>query len=252
MESDRHLPVPTPQGCDRRNLKTEKRNSKSETRNPSNDARAASLDFGVSSCHLFPLGASLSFATLRRCLSRLRRDSHRTLAASCLGLGAYCLLLFAGACGYHVAGRGALLPPDVKTIAVPAFKNQSPTFRIEQQLTSAVTREFLERTRFRVTPNPDGADALLKGTVKDVRAGVITFDLNTGRATSMQVQVTADVRLEDLHSHKVLFSNANYLFREQYQVSQSPSTLFEEDKPALDRLSRDLARTLVTDLLENF
>jgi hypothetical protein len=162
------------------------------------------------------------------------------------------LLLFAGACGYHVAGRGALLPPDVKTIAVPAFKNQSPTFRIEQQLTSAVTREFLERTRFRVTPNPDGADALLKGTVKDVRAGVITFDLNTGRATSMQVQVTADVRLEDLHSHKVLFSNANYIFREQYQVSQSPSTLFEEDKPALDRLSRDLARTLVTDLLENF
>jgi hypothetical protein len=35
-------------------------------------------------------------------------------------------------------------------------------------------------------------------------------------------------------------------------VSQSTSALFEEDKPALDRLSRDLARTLVTDVLENF
>lgn len=170
----------------------------------------------------------------------------------CLLSTVYCLLFFLAACGYHVAGRGALLPPDVKTIAVPAFKNQSPTFRIEQQLTSAVTREFLERTRFRVTPNPDGADAVLKGTVKDVRAGVITFDLDTGRATSMQIQVTADVTLEDLHSHKILFSNANYVFREQYQVSQSPSTLFEEDKPALDRLSRDLARTLVTAILENF
>jgi len=169
----------------------------------------------------------------------------------CLLLTAHCLLFFV-ACGYHVAGRGALLPPDVKTIAVPAFKNQSPTFRIEQQLTSAVTREFLERTHFRVTPNPEGADAVLKGTVKDVRAGVITFDLSTGRATSMQVQVTADLRLEDLHSHKVLFSNSNYIFREEYQVSQSSSAIFEEDKPALDRLSRDLARTLVTDILENF
>ena len=60
------------------------------------------------------------------------------------------------------------------------------------------------------------------------------------------------MRLEDLHSHKVLFSNNNYIFREQYQVNESPSALFEEDKPALDRLSRDLARTLVTAILETF
>lgn len=181
---------------------------------------------------------------------RLGSTLRKTLAAHWLLPTAFCLLSFA--CGYHVAGRGALLPPDVKTIAVPAFKNKSPTFRIEQRLTFAVTREFLERTRFRVTPNPDGADAVLKGTIKDVRAGVITFDLTTGRATSMQVQVTADVRLEDLHSHKVLFSNANYVFREEYEVSESPSALFEENEPALDRLSRDLARTLVTAILENF
>jgi hypothetical protein len=170
----------------------------------------------------------------------------------CLSSFTLCFLVWAGACGYHVAGRGDLLPPDVKTIAVPAFKNESPTFRIEQQLTSAVAREFLERTHFRISPNPEGADAVLKGTVKEVRSGVIAFDLTTGRATSMQIQVTADVKLEDLHSHKVLFSNPKYVFREEYEVSQSTSALFEEDKPALDRLSRDLARTLVTDVLENF
>jgi hypothetical protein len=151
-----------------------------------------------------------------------------------------------------VAGTASRIPPDVKTIAVPAFKNLSSTFRIEQQLTSAVSRELLERTHYRILPNPADADAVLKGTVKEVRARAITFDINTGRATSLQVQVIADVQLEDLHSHKTLFSNSNYVFREEYQVSESPSALFEEDKPALDRLSRDLARTLVTDLLENF
>jgi hypothetical protein len=151
-----------------------------------------------------------------------------------------------------VAGTASRIPPDVKTIAVPPFKNLSSTFRIEQQLTSAVTREFLERTHYRILPNPPDADAVLKGTVKDVRARAITFDINTGRATSLQVRVTADVKLEDVHSHKVLFANSNYVFREEYQVSESPSALFEEDKPALDRLARDLARTLVTDILENF
>jgi hypothetical protein len=151
-----------------------------------------------------------------------------------------------------VAGQATRITPDVKTIAVPAFKNLSSTFRIEQQLTAAVTRELLERTHYRIVANPTDADAVLKGTVKDVRARAITFDNNTGLATSLQVQVTADVKLEDVHSHKLLFSNSNYVYREEYQVSETPAALFEEDKPALDRLSRDLARTLVTDILENF
>jgi len=171
--------------------------------------------------------------------------------AFCLLLFALCLLHFPG-CGYHVAGTAARVPPDVKTIAVPAFKNASSTFRIEQQLTAAVTREFLERTHYRILPNPADADAVLKGTVKDVHARALTFDINTGRATSLQVQVTAEVTLQDLHTHKILYSNSNYTFRQEYQESESAADLFEEDKPALDRLSRDLARTLVTDILENF
>jgi hypothetical protein len=178
-------------------------------------------------------------------------DFKASICAFCLLLSAYCFLLFP-ACGYHVAGQATRITPDVKTIAVPAFKNMTSTFHIEQQLTSAVTREFVERTRYRIVPNPADADAVLKGIVKDERARAITFDVNTGLATSLQVQVTADVKLEDVHSHRLLFSNSNYVFREEYQVSETPSALFEEDKPALDRLSRDFARTLVTDILENF
>jgi hypothetical protein len=135
---------------------------------------------------------------------------------------------------------------------VPAFKNMSSTFRIEQELTSAVTRELLERTHYRILPDAADADAVLKGTIKEARSRALTFDNNTGLATSLQVQVTADVKLEDVHSHKLLFANSNYVFREEYQVSETASTLFEEDKPALDRLSHDFARTLVTDILENF
>ena len=161
-----------------------------------------------------------------------------------------CLLSLA--CGYHLAGKGERLPPDIKTIAVPIFVNETPRFRIEQKLAAAVTREFIERTRFRITPDPSQADAVLKGTVKDARSGVVTFDLRTGRASTLQIQVIANVELLDLRTKKVLFSNPNYVFREEYQVSPSTSELFEEDQPALDRLSRDLARTLVTEILENF
>ena len=177
----------------------------------------------------------------------MTRLTHATAAAL-----AACSILLAVACGYQVAGTATRLPPDIKTIAIPVFTNKSTRFRIEQRVSAAVTREFIERTRFRVTPDPEGADAELKGTIDSVHSGVLTYDPNTGRATTFQIQVTADVELIDLHTKKVVFSNPHYLFREQYQVSQSAPALFEESEPALNRLSSDFAHTLVTDIIENF
>src|SRR3989442_7070463 len=148
-------------------------------------------------------------------------------------LSAFCLL--SPACGYHVAGRGDRMLENVNSIAVPLFTNQSIQFRIEQRLAQAVTREFIERTSFRITPDPAQADAVLKGTVKDVRSGVVTFDLETGRATALQIQVTAGVELVDLHTKKVLFANPNYVFREEDQVIQTAANLVGEAKPPLCR-----------------
>jgi outer membrane lipopolysaccharide assembly protein LptE/RlpB len=165
---------------------------------------------------------------------------------------AACSILLAVACGYQVAGTASRLPPDIKTIAIPVFTNKSTQFRIEQKVAAAITRDFIERTSFRVTPNPAHADAELKGTINSVRSGVLTYDPNTGAATTFQIEVTASVELIDLHTKKVVFSNPKYVFREEYQVSQSTSALFEESDPALNRLSRDFARTLVTDITENF
>jgi hypothetical protein len=155
-------------------------------------------------------------------------------------------------CGYHVAGKGAALPPTIKTIAVPAFKNESSQFRIEQMVPAAITRELIERTHYRVTAKPAGADAEIEGTIQNVTVSVLTFDPQTGAATTLQIEVTASVDLLDLHTHKTLYANPRYLFRQVYQVSPNTQTLFEEVQPALQRLSRDFAQTLVTDILENF
>jgi hypothetical protein len=51
---------------------------------------------------------------------------------------------------------------------------------------------------------------------------------------------------------KVLYQNPSYVFREQYQVSRELSSFFEEDSPAMQRLSREFARTLVSNILEGF
>ena len=73
--------------------------------------------------------------------------------------------LAASGCGYRVVGRTNTLPADAQTIAIPAFTNQTTTYRIEQMLTESVVHEFIARTKYRVVPEPDGADLVLHGQV---------------------------------------------------------------------------------------
>ena len=160
--------------------------------------------------------------------------------------------LLAASCGYHVAGRGSRLPAAWKTIAVPALENHTSRYRIEQRLTEALVRELLARTSYRVVPDPGAADAVLRGEVLAVEAVPALFDAATGRATTMQITVRLRVSLADRPSGKSVFRNDNFVFREQYEISTDVASFFEEQEPALGRLARDFAATLVSALLETF
>jgi outer membrane lipopolysaccharide assembly protein LptE/RlpB len=169
---------------------------------------------------------------------------------------ALCAVLFAAAsvatgCGYAVAGRASKMPPDVHTIAVLPLVNKTSTYRIEQRMTNAVVREFLERTKYRIVPTDKDADAVLSGEISSIEASAVTYDYTTGRATTMLVTVTMKVRLED-RDHKVLYQNDNYVFRQPYEISTDVTSFFQEEGPALDRMSQDFASRLVADILENF
>lgn len=170
-------------------------------------------------------------------------------------LSLFCLFSFlfsAVGCGYHVAGRGSRLPEEMRTIAVVAFENRTTRHRIEQRLTEAVIHEFLARTKYRIVSTEKDADAVLKGEVTAIDSAAVLFDTNTGRATTMLVTVRMKVRLLEHPSGKVLYENNEFLFREEYEISTDVASFFEEQEPALERLARDFAATLVSAILENF
>jgi outer membrane lipopolysaccharide assembly protein LptE/RlpB len=162
------------------------------------------------------------------------------------------LLVLGAGCGYHPAGHAVQLPQNVRTISIPGFVSQTQTFRIEQLLTEAVVHEFNTRTQFHVIHETNAdADAVLKGAVLSASAAPLAYDSQTGRAASVLVTVSMQVTLTDRQG-KVLFQNPAYLFHEQYELSRELSTFFEEDTPAMQRLSRDFARTLVANILEGY
>ena len=185
---------------------------------------------------------------------------------SCLALIA--LLLLTASCGYHTSGASSILPPDVKTLAIPSFQNQTHTYHVETGLTAAVIREFNTRTRYRIVqsaPPPDSApvnqspvaqsddsaDATLLGAVLSAQVAPVAYDSVTGRASTGLVTLIIKVTLT-ARDGRLLYSNPNYVFRDQYQISNELASFFEEQAPALDRMERDFSRTLVGNILEGF
>ncbi len=161
------------------------------------------------------------------------------------------LLLVGTSCGYHTSGKAVRLP-NVQSIYVPAFQNDTHVFRVEQVLTSAVVQELRSRTNFQVQlSDKEPADATLNGTVTNAFTYPLTYDSQTGKASSSMLVVVMRVSLVD-HDGKVLWQNPSYSYRTQYELSQDAASFFEEESPALQRIARDFARDLVSTLVEAY
>ena len=96
------------------------------------------------------------------------------------------------------------------------------------------------------------SDAILNGVVTAIYSSPIVFDPNSGRTTEVLLTVSLRVSLEDASSHEILFEANDLVFREPYQISSDPTIYFGEDQPALERLSRQVAASLVSTLIGNF
>jgi outer membrane lipopolysaccharide assembly protein LptE/RlpB len=155
-------------------------------------------------------------------------------------------------CGYHVAGRPSGAPAEWRTIAIPAFKNDTTHDRIEQRFTEAVIREFIARTKYRIVQDPDSADAVLHGEVLSIETSPVLFNATTGEVTTMLVTVQVKVELDDTVSKKPVYQNTALTFRDEYQISSDPQSFFNEEDPALGRMSRDFASHFVATVLEGF
>jgi len=185
-------------------------------------------------------------------MNRVHNADRRSVRAIKPSAVALTFAFFMVSCGYHVAGRSDALPKTIHVIAVPALENATNSYRIEQKLTSATIREFLAATSYKISSNPESADAVLRGKVVSLEALPLLFDTKTGRATTMLVTVKCQVTLTQTDTQRILFHTDNFLFREKYEISTDVKSFFEEQDPALDRLAKDFAQRLVAAVTENY
>jgi Lipopolysaccharide-assembly len=153
---------------------------------------------------------------------------------------------------YKPAGRGDGLPKHIRTLAIPAFQNPSLRYKVEQRFTSAMVEEAIRRGRsLTVVSTPEGADAVLLGTIQNFYFRPVLLD-DQGRARLFELTIVAGVVVRDQTRNKILFQNNNFVFRGEYEISVDPTSYFNEEGPATERIARDFARSMISTILEGF
>jgi len=182
----------------------------------------------------------------------MRTKMSRTATLAMLMLA---ILVHAG-CGYSLSGRGAFLPSHIKIIGVPMFGNSTPVFEIEQKITAKVISELIGRGRYEVKPNREGVDAVLIGDIQGIAIAPAAFN-DQQQATRYAVTMVAKIEFRDLKSDKVLWQNPQMVFTEQYDVTSTqtatdPNAFLGQNVNAMERLTTEFARTIISAILESF
>jgi hypothetical protein len=165
----------------------------------------------------------------------------------------WAVALCGSGCGYHVAGRSDIMPQTIHTIAITPFANKTVQYKLAQRLPADIAREFIERTHYKVVSDAKTADAVLDGAVLNFVSYPVIADQSTGRATVVQCSARLVITLTDRATGKVFFSTPpSFEVRERYEISVDPQAYFDESGAGIERLGRDVARDVVTSILEKF
>jgi hypothetical protein len=139
---------------------------------------------------------------------------------------------------------------------VPTFVNRSVVFNLETMLTQKVRAEFIGRGKYQILPESTGVDALLTGEVTGVTITPSSFNPQQ-LASRYAITMTARIELRDMRENKVLWENPAVMFRQEYdaiggQTVIDPAAYFQQNSNALERMSSEFARTIVSAILEAF
>jgi hypothetical protein len=195
-----------------------------------------------------PAGVDIGPSRMAHSLTRASRQG-RT-GSSALAFVLLLLVAALGGCGYQTGGKGETLPATLHTIAIPAFKNVTTKYKLTGMLPQEIGREFIGRTRYRIVSDPTQADAVLEGSITRYYSSPTVYDPATSRSSGVQIIVWLTITLKERATGKELYKRVNFDVKERYEITGDQQTYIDESDAALGRLSRSVARQVVSSILE--
>jgi Lipopolysaccharide-assembly len=168
------------------------------------------------------------------------------------------LAMVSSSCGYALAGRGSFLPDYIRVVGIPPIENRSTYQQVELVLTDKIRTEFIGRGKYTVVSEASGSDAVLSGEITGISAQPVSFN-ESQLASRYLFIMTMKVQLTDTRTNMVLWSNDAMTFREESELTTRSSSgiidagaFLDQERSSFDRIAGDVARTVVTAILEAF
>lgn len=155
---------------------------------------------------------------------------------------------FIGCSGYHIGATKPAQMQQVETLAVPVFKNLTLEPRSSVLITDSVVKQLQRDGTFRIT-SEDGADAVLKGTIRTMeRRQLRSAKFNTLRSREVLLRIFVDYVVEEPGTGLILSEGSvqgetNIFLSRNFQLSE---------RQGLEDATRDLAEKLVARIAEGW
>ena len=158
-------------------------------------------------------------------------------------------MVLIAACGYQMVGRETHVPPGLRSVAIPTFKNATYEPGIEIPFTQAFLREFILDRRVHVVDRAQ-ADSLLEGIIRDFRIYSVSYD-KSGLVLEYQTTITLDLTLKD-RTGKVLWEQKSFSETQWFRASSSVLTSEANKAAAIQQIGTLVAGRLRNRFFSNF
>lgn len=156
-------------------------------------------------------------------------------------------------CGYRLVGTSNFLPDELQLLYLDQFENLTTWSDVDQRLNESIAREWVRRGRFQLVEQRKEAQVELTGIIRSIQMVPVGLD-DRGRATEYQMTLSVSVQLLDVRGDEpeLLWEDKAFSRRTSYEVDLSAVDFFDRQIQAMELVSEELARALVTAVLEGF
>lgn len=164
-------------------------------------------------------------------------------------------------CGYHFRTTGEPLGMEIESLAIPLMTSTSSFMGFEADFTGIIREEFISHAKVSIVPK-EKATAVLTGRIYEISTEPLTYDLQQqtieGRTithettSSRRLKVRLDIHLTDRTTGKLIWHDNSMDEEASFDVGTDPLANRYNQKKALQKIARLLAKRIYLKTMERF
>ena len=165
-------------------------------------------------------------------------------------VGLIVLSAVSGCGGYGFRGTVNNLPPDIRTVSIAVFVNESIEPGVEVIFANALIYEF-NRSQVLQVVSESEAQAQIDGKIRAIAIDPVIY-ANVTQALERRVTITLEITCQRTDNQKVLWQNQSLSRYENFRVTTDPNQTQRNKEEAIKKIAQDLSERIHNSILENF